>query len=464
MSLQSPPRDLYRGYDIRGLAGVDLTIEVVRAIGSAFASYARSQSATSVYVGYDGRPSGKDLTAAVVSGLVDGGAQVIELGIVPTPLVYFASSQAPGSFGVAVTASHLAAEWNGLKFCRGSMPIHTDVVRELVERGQQPGVQVGAVTSWRDPVIEAYRTMLAEVTAGVGDLSIVLDCQNAAASVLAPAAFRALGLQVHTIYTEIGAGYPFTTPDPQVADHLEPLRAAVRRSGAAVGFAFDGDADRLGVVDETGRRIPADVVLALLAQDVVARHPGATIVYDVLSSPVVEQVVGLAGGRPVEAPSGHAFVQEMVREEAAPLGGEGSGHIFFADGYRGQALGYDDAIYAAARLVEYIHRLGPIGPRVDALPPVVAGDEWRPRCPDGLKRRIVDDVARSFRESGYRVTEVDGVKAHFGPLAWALVRAANTEPVLSVRVVGPNHEEVARLESQIMEVVRNAAARYDVSL
>ena len=464
MSVQGPPRDLYRGYDIRGLAGVDLTVDIVRAMGSAFAGHAAAESATSVFVGYDGRPSGKDLAAAVVSGLVEGGAQVVELGIVPTPLVYFASSQAPGSFGVAITASHLAADWNGLKFCRGSMPIHTDVIRELVERGPQPAAKAGTVTSGRDAVIEAYRAMLAEVTAGVGNLSIVLDCQNAAASVLAPAVFRALGLDVHTIYTDPGAGYPFTTPDPQVADHLEPLRAAVRASGAAMGFAFDGDADRLGVVDGTGRRIPADVVLALLAEDVVARHPGAAIVYDVLSSPVVEQVVGRAGGRPVEAPSGHAFVQDAVREEAAPLGGEGSGHIFFADGYRGQALGYDDAIYAAARLVEYVHRLGPIGPRVDALPPVVAGDEWRPRCPDNLKRRIVEDVARSFRESGYRVTEVDGVKAHFGPLAWALVRAANTEPVLSVRVVGPNPQDVARLESQIMEVVRNAAARYDVRL
>jgi phosphomannomutase len=462
--LQGPPRDLYRGYDIRGLAGIDLTIDAARAMGSAFAAYAAAQSATSVYLGYDGRPSGKDLAAAVVSGLVDGGAEVIELGVVPTPLVYFASSQAPGSFGVAVTASHLAAEWNGLKFCRGSMPIHTDVVRELVERGPRSASKAGTVTSGRNTVIEGYRAMLAGVTAGVGDLSIVLDCQNAAASAVAPYVFRALGLNVDTIYTDLGAGYPFTTPDPQVADHLEPLRTAVSQSGAAIGFAFDGDADRLGVVDETGRRIPADVVLALLAEDVVSRHPGAAIVYDVLSSPVVEQVVGRAGGRPVEAPSGHAFVQDMVRDEAAPLGGEGSGHIFFADGYRGQALGYDDAIYAAARLVEYVHRLGPIGPRVDALPRVVAGDEWRPHCPDNLKRKIVDDVARSFRESGYRVTEVDGVKAHFGPLAWALVRAANTEPVLSVRVVGPNPQDVAGLESRIKEVVRNAAARYDVSL
>ncbi len=464
MSIQGSRRDLYRGYDIRGLAGIDLTADMAATLGSAFACHVRREARQTVYLGYDGRPSGEDLARAVAAGLVEGGVEVVELGVVPTPLVYFASSRDPGSFGVAVTASHLAQEWNGLKFCRGSLPIHTDVVRDLLGRSSDAGVRGGTVRSGREEALEAYQAMLAEVVAGVGDPTIVLDCQNAAASVVAPRVFRALGLGVHTLFAELGAGYPFTTPDPQVGEHLEPLREVVLQRGAAIGFAFDGDADRLGVVDERGRRVPADVVLALLAEDVLGRRPGAAVVYDVLSSPVVELVVERSGGRPVEAPSGHAFVQDLVREEAAPLGGESSGHVFFADGYRGPALGYDDAIYVAARLVEYVHRLGPIGRLVDSLPPVVASDEWRPGCPDGLKRRIVEEVGRSFRDAGYLISEVDGVKAHFGPLAWALVRAANTEPALSVRVVGPTATAVGRFHREIVEIVRQAAARYDVDL
>jgi phosphomannomutase len=461
------PADIYRGYDIRGRSGTDLTAPLMVAMGRAIASYVRGQGATRVYLGFDGRPSGHELVEAVASGLVDGGTDVIDLGIVPTPLVYFASSSDQGSFGVAVTASHLAAEWNGLKLCYGSRPVHSDVIRRAIESAAAAGPGPGSRTTGREAVLAAYGKMLGRIVEEIPAASrpsLVLDCQNAAASEVVAPLLEALGFRVSTIYTELGAPYPFGTPDPQVGDHLRDLVAAVRDRKADVGFAFDGDADRLGVVDETGRRVPPDAVLALLARDVLGRVPGAAVVFDVLSSPVVAETVRSAGGRPVEAPSGHAYVQDLVRDEAAPLGGESSGHLFFADDYRGDPAGYDDATYAAVRVLEYMGRSGSLGRRLDSLPPVVAGDEWRPHCPDGVKRQIVKEVEESFKAAGYRVSAVDGVKAHFGSLSWALVRAANTEPALSIRVVGPSKADVAQVESEIAALVRKVAARYDVTL
>lgn len=458
-------RDLFRGYDIRGIAGVDLTPAITEGIGRAFGRHVVAGSGGPVFVGRDGRPSGVALAEAVVDGLTAAGADVLELGIVPTPIVYFASAQRPGSFGVSVTASHLAADWNGLKFCQGSLPIHTDLVRAWMA----PDVEDAAATpgerrSGRDKVLADYALVLRRLLPGANHRSIVIDAQNGAASRLAAELFVGLGMTVDAIHDDAGRPYPFDTPDPQVAGHLEPLRTRVLERGATLGFAFDGDADRLGVVDESGRRLSSDLILALLAEDVLRRRPGEAIVYDVLMSPVVEEVTRRSGGTPIEAPSGHAYVQDRIRETAAPLGGEGSGHFFFADAYRGPALGYDDAMYAAARLVEYVLRVGPLGVGADALPAVVASEEWRPACPDGLKRVIVEEVMLEFRASGVIVSDIDGAKAHFGRLSWALVRAANTEPALSVRVVGPTLEAVQTRLAEVIAVVRRIAAQHGVTL
>ena len=466
------PADIYRGYDIRGRSGSELTAPLLEAMGRAIAAHIIGRAATRVYLGFDGRHSGHELSEAVARGLVTGGVDVLDLGVVPTPLVYFASSSDKGSYGVAVTASHLAAEWNGLKLCQGSRPVHSDVIRQAMEA--TPAVEAsssrtarGGRSSARASVLAAYARMLGQIVEGIPAASrprVVVDCQNAAASEVVPPILKSLGFEVAAIYTDLSAGYPFGTPDPQIGEHLGHLAEAVRANGADVGLAFDGDADRLGVIDETSRRVPADAILALMARDVIGRSPGSSVVYDVLSSPVVEETVRSAGGRPVEAPSGHAFVQDLVRDEAAPLGGESSGHLFFADGYRGDPAGYDDATYAAVRVLEYMGRHGSLGRLLDSLPPVVAGDEWRPHCPDGVKRRIVDGAKDEFAARGYRVSVVDGVKAHFGPLSWALVRAANTEPALSVRVVGPTGDDVAQVEREIVALVREVAARYDVTL
>lgn len=473
--------EIFRGYDVRGKVGLDLTPELFERMGRAIAGYVVEQAGSEagsqppdVYLGFDGRPSGAELTEAVARGLTAGGVRVLDLGVVPTPLVYFASSSDQGSFGVAVTASHLSAEWNGLKLCRGSRPVHTDVIREAMERPDGPISAAapnppGCREDRRQAILDAYRKTLARVVgepdAGAArPLRVVVDCQNAAASEVTPALLRSLRYDVATLYTDLGAGYPFGTPDPQIPVHLVPLRAEVVQQGADVGFAFDGDADRLGVVDGSGRHVPSDVLLALLAQDVVERLPGSAVVFDVLSSPVVEEAVRSAGGRPVEARSGHAYVQDLVRDERAAIGGESSGHLFFADGYRGEPSGYDDATYAAVRVLEYLGRHGPLADAIAELPDVVAGDEWRPRCPDDVKRRVVSDVEAIFAQLGYPVSAIDGVKAHFGPLCWALVRAANTEPCLSVRVVGPTQDDVSQVESEIVAIVRQAAARYDVTI
>jgi phosphomannomutase len=417
-----------------------------------------------VYAGHDGRPSGRMLMEHVTLGVLEAGVELVDLDRVPTPLVYHASASHPGSFGIIVTASHLAVEWNGFKFCRGSEPIHTDAIKPLVGCPPPSPMSLQTRHDGREDAVRAYADTLARLGPFGTAPRVVLDSQNGATSGLAARLLANLGVAATVMHDQVGQPYPFGTPDPQVPAHLRPLQDEVVRTGAKVGFAFDGDGDRLGVVDESGRRVSAEEVLSLLAVDILQRHPGATFVYDVLMSPVVIDVVTANGGVAVEAPSGHAHVQLKMRDVGAVLAGEGSGHLFFADGYKGTGLGFDDAIYGAARILDLMERRGTLGRMTVDLPKVVASDEWRPHCPDELKRAIVEDCRREFESTGRIVTTVDGVKTHYGPRRWALVRAANTEPALSVRVVGTSPDEVAAILREVRAIVRTTASRRGLSL
>lgn len=452
---------LFRGYDIRGRAPGELDDEAARVLARAFARLVAERGAGSVWLGRDGRPSGQRLADAIGTTLRGCGLEVIELGVVPTPLVYFAAASDPGAYGISVTASHLSAEWNGAKFVAGAHAIHTDELRARLE-GPAPVFASGPSSRTRERLLARYLARFGELLWRPSGLRVVLDPQAAAACELAPASLRPWA-DISLIHAEPLAGYPFGTPDPAVARHLEPLSHAVLERGAELGLAFDGDADRLGVVDERGRRVAPDALLALFAQDLLAREPGAAVVADVLCSPLVEETVRAAGGRYLEAPSGHAEVAAAMNEGGAPLGGESSGHYFLADGYRSSRLAFDDGIWAGARLLELVARCGPLGALVDALPATCAGEEWRPRVPDERKRALAAAVGERLAAGG-RVSRIDGWKVFHPEGGWTLVRAANTEPCLSVRTISPDRAALDRREDAVRLAVAEAAAELGVAL
>jgi phosphomannomutase/phosphoglucomutase len=260
-------------------------------------------------------------------------------------------------------------------------------------------------------------------------MKVVVDCQNGAASELAPELLEKLGMSVHRLHCDPTAPYPFERPDPQHSTNLGPLQKLVKEIKAKVGVAYDGDADRLGVVDDRGNHIPADRIVALFARDVLARNPGAKVVFDILSSQVLADEIGKNGGTPIVWRSGHSFIKDKLHDEGALLAGESSGHIFFADRY----FGFDDGIYASCRLLELLSQSDKsLWQLMETVPRIFTSPEERPHCPDDKKFQIVKDIETAFRQDGYQLTTVDGARIQF-PKGWGLVRASNTEAVLSLR-------------------------------
>jgi phosphomannomutase len=454
------PPALFRGYDLRGRAADGLTDVTARWIGRAIGRYVGGAGST-VYLGRDNRASSGGLAAAIREGLVGEGCEVRDLGMVPTPIVYAASTADAGSFGVSVTASHLPADWNGVKLCRGSRPVHTDAFRPFVEdAGLGGGVARGSAVDASGLVPGLVDRLVAGFERSA--LRVVVDAQNGAGSILGPEIVGRLAADVVKLHTDPAAPYPYRTPDPQVGANLARLGEVVRASGAALGVAFDGDADRLGVVDELGRFVPADFITALLARAAVRGRPGAAVVVDVLTSDVVRAVVEAEGGTVVDWKSGHAFIQERMREIGAVLAGEGSGHIFFPAGDGGE--GYDDGIYAACRVIDLVARSGStLSALVAGLPRFHMTAEARPHCADDVKRDVVATATDLLRADGLAVDDTDGAKVRFAR-GWGIIRAANTEPALSLRFEADDEGLVAEYERIVWQAVDRAAATHGVTL
>ncbi len=446
--------EIFREYDIRGIADRELTDDVVRSVGRAFAQRMRERGKKRIAVGRDVRLSSPRIRAALIEGLRDQGASVLDVGMVPTPALYFAVLHLKADGGVMVTGSHNPIEYNGLKLSDGVQSLHGGEIQEIRDRTRSAGVLAERGTVEEVTVDEPYLSDLVARVGPVGPLHVTCDPGNGAASILGPRFLRAIGCQVDAIFAEPDGRFPNHLPDPTVPELVRALTERVRSTGADVGIGFDGDADRVGAVDELGRLLFGDQALALYAADVLGKRPGSPIVFEVKCSQGLVEWVEAKGGKPIMWKAGHSLIKAKMRELQAPLGGEMSGHMFFADEF----YGYDDALYAAGRLLRILARSGgkKLSALVDALPQsrYFATPEIRLGCTDAAKFAIVDGVREHYRAQ-HEVLDVDGARVQFGD-GWGLIRASNTQPVLVVRFEARSRERLQEISRDVYEVL----ARY----
>ena len=441
---------IFREYDIRGIADRDLTDDVARAVGRAFAQMMAERGKRRIAVGRDVRLSSPRIRAAVVEGLRDQGASVVDVGQVPTPALYFAVLHLKADAGVMITGSHNPIEYNGIKVSEGTSSLHGPEIQEIARRGATAGVLEKRGTVEEVSIDEPYMADLSGRIRLAKPLKVVCDPGNGAASILGPRFLRAIGCDVDAIFAEPDGRFPNHLPDPTVPELMKPLCDRVRATKADVGIGFDGDADRVGAVDENGRMIFGDELLGLFAADVLAKKPGSTVVFEVKCSQGLVDWVKQKGGNPIMWKAGHSLIKAKMRETQAPLGGEMSGHMFFADEF----YGYDDALYGAGRLLRILASAGrPLSALVHELPQsqYVSTPELRLDCADAAKFAIVDSVREHYR-SRYDVLDVDGARVQFGD-GWGLIRASNTQPVLVVRFEAKSRERLHEIARDVFDTL-----------
>ena len=449
MAIQS---GIFRQYDIRGIVDRDLTIEAATAIGRAYATLLLQRGISgTVAVGRDNRPSGGALRDALVEGLTRSGASVIDIGVVPTPLLYWSLHHLDVVGGIQITGSHNPPEYNGFKLCVGRDSLHGEgiqALRELIDRGIFAKGS-GSVRSER--VIDRY---VDDVVARTGPLKrrlkVVIDCGNGVGAVVSRQLFDRLGVDASYLFCESDGTFPNHHPDPTVVENLRDIIREVKARQADMGIAFDGDADRIGMVDGRGEIIWGDHILILYARDVLARTgAGQPIIFDVKCSQALPQAIEAAGGKPVMWKTGHSLIKEKMKQLKAPLAGEMSGHMFFAEGF----YGHDDALYGAARLLRIVAASGKSVPEMlSDVPVFVSTPEIRVDCSDEIKFDIVDRAVRHFR-ARYEVIDVDGVRVLFGD-GWGLIRASNTQPVLVTRYEALTSQRLDAIQREMEDWLR----------
>ncbi len=444
-----PAPEIFKAYDIRGIVGKTLDEEIVEEIGRAIGSEARAREQKTVVVGRDGRLSGPSLVAALTRGLTATGCDVIDIGVVPTPLIYFATHFLDTGSGIAVTGSHNPPEYNGLKIMLGGETLAADAIQALRRRLVDRDLVEGRGAVHQRDVIEDYLHRV------IGDvelrrpLKVVVDCGNGVAGAVAPELYRRLGCEVTPLYCEVDGTFPNHHPDPSQEENLNDLIAAVRESGADLGLAFDGDGDRLGVVSPDATVIWPDRQLLLFAQDVLERQPGAEIIYDVKCSRVLHAAIEAAGGRATMWKTGHSLIKAKLKQSGAALAGEMSGHIFFKERW----YGFDDGLYAGARLCELLSKRSRSPREVfAALPDTVNTPELRLDMPEGEHHKLIEELVRNARFDDARVSTIDGLRVDFDS-GFGLVRASNTTPTLIMRFEADDAQTLAAIEERFRALI-----------
>ena len=438
------PASIFRAYDVRGVVGKTLTTDLVQQIGRAIGSEASVRNQQVIVVGRDGRLSGPELMDALTRGLRSAGRDVIDVGCVPTPLLYFATHLLNTGSGVMLTGSHNPPDYNGLKIMLAGETLFGDDISALRTRIETDDLVGGSGNLQNMDVISEYiRRVSEDIPVAFGkSFKVVVDCGNGIAGVVAPKLFRALGHDVVDLYCDVDGHFPNHHPDPSQPENLRDLIKAVQEHNADLGFAFDGDGDRLGVVDANGDILWPDRQMMLYAKDVLSRNPGAEIIFDVKCSSRLGDTVKELGGKPVMWKTGHSFIKDKLRETGAPLAGEMSGHIFFKERW----YGFDDAIYTGARLLEILMEHEESPTEIFAkLPGGVSTPELRVDMEEGRQIEFIQRLMQDNRFSDAEISTIDGLRVDY-PDGWGLVRASNTTPSLVLRFEADDEQGLARIQ------------------
>ncbi len=444
MSSFAPP-EIFKAYDIRGIVGRTLTVEAVENIGHAIGSEAIARKQTEVAIGRDGRESGPELSAALARGLRASGIDVVDVGMVATPMVYFTTYALNTHSGVMVTGSHNPPEYNGLKMMLGGDTLAGDDIQALRARIEGDDLTQGSGSYRTHDIREAYLSRIVGDANGVKlarPMKIAIDCGNGVAGAFAPELYRRLGCEVQELFCEVDSRFPNHHPDPSQPKNLQDLIAALKAGDAEIGLAFDGDGDRLGVVTKNGKIIYPDRQLMLFADDVLSRNPGAEIIFDVKSTRHLFKWIHDRGGKPLLWKTGHSFIKAKLKETGAPLAGEMSGHVFFKDRW----YGFDDALYAGARLLEILSKAPDLTVALESLPDAVSTPELHVPTSEGENYTLMDALKKNATFNGAQeIITIDGLRVEYAD-GFGLARPSNTTPVIVLRFEAETEAALQRIQ------------------
>jgi phosphomannomutase/phosphoglucomutase len=443
---------IFREYDIRGIVDKDLTLEFVEYLGRGIGTFFRGHGKKKVALGRDARLSSPAYSEAITRGLLSTGCSVVDIGLVPTPLLYFAVYYKKNEAAVMITGSHNPPEYNGFKMMVGEETLYGETIQQvyrILKEGKLISERPGTRSSY-DIIPEYESYVLKDVRLG-RKLKVVLDAGNGTAGFVAVPIFRKLGCDVTELYCEPDGSFPNHHPDPTLPEAMEDLVKEVRKTGADFGVGYDGDGDRIGVVDDQGKLLWGDQLMIVFSRDILPANPGATVISEVKASKLLYEEIKRLGGRPIMYKTGHSLIKKKIKEEKALLAGEMSGHIFFADRF----FGFDDAIYASARLAEILSRTDKkLSESLADLPRTYYTPEIRVYASDEVKFKIVDEVKKELVKK-YPVNDIDGIRVSY-PKGWALVRASNTQAALVLRYEADTPEDLEAIKKEVGTALERA--------
>lgn len=451
--------EIFRQYDIRGVVDKDLNQETVEVLGKAIGTYFRRHDRRVVAVGRDCRLSSPGFSEALSQGLLSTGCDTVDLGIIPTPLLYFAIFYKKMEAGVMITGSHNPPEYNGFKMMSGEDTLYGSSIQDILRILQADAFNQDKPGSKKSydirPEYEEYVIKNIKLSR---PLKVVVDAGNGTGGVVAVPIFKKLGCDVIPLFCEMDGTFPNHHPDPTLPEALETLTAKVKESRADVGLAYDGDADRIGVVDDKGNVIWGDKLMIIFSRDILPSHPGAPVISEVKASKLLYDEIERLGGRPIMWKTGHSLIKKKIKEEKALMAGEMSGHIFFADRY----FGFDDAIYSSARLLEILSRSEKrLSEMLEDLPQTFSTPEIRIYASDAVKFKIVDEVKNELGQK-YPIVDIDGVRAQF-PRGWGLVRASNTQEVLVLRFEAETEQDLQVIRREVEKTLEGVIQRLETA-
>lgn len=451
-------KTIFKAYDIRGIVGTTLDAGIARQIGHAFGSAVRAKGERTVVIGRDGRLSGSELTAALAAGLQAAGVDVIDLGVVATPMVYFGTHVLDAQSGVMVTGSHNPPDYNGFKMVLAGEAIYGETILALHQAIEDENFTQGAGSYRTHDIRDAYVQRIVGDVKLVRPIKIAIDCGNGVAGAFAGDLYRAMGCDVIELFCDVDGTFPNHHPDPAHPENLQDLIKCLRDTDAEIGLAFDGDGDRLGVVTKDGQIIYPDRQLMLFAEDVLTRHPGREILFDVKCTRHIAPWVAARGGVALMCKTGHSLVKARMRETGAPLGGEMSGHLFFKDRW----YGFDDGLYAGARLLELLTRVADPSALLNALPQSISTPELQLALAEGENFSLIEKLQRDARfPDALQIITIDGLRVEYAD-GFGLARSSNTTPVVVMRFEAESQAALERIQADFKRVI--AAAKADTVL